>query len=71
MALQPQTGIATLEGNGDMMKEVPGTDGRVGSGSSLSDSFTNGLDCNVCDLYKTTQSLSHKGNEINPCRAES
>ena len=26
MVAQPQTGIATPEGNGDTMKEVPGTD---------------------------------------------
>ena len=29
MAVQPQTGIATPEGNGDTNKEVPGTIGRV------------------------------------------
>ena len=40
--MQVQTGIATLEGNGGTMEEVPGTNGRVKRGSSLSDSLTKG-----------------------------
>ena len=69
MAVQPQTGIATPEGNGNTKKMVSGTVGRIRRGRSLSDGLTNGADCKDCVLSKTTQSLSHKGNEINPRRA--
>ena len=34
----------------------------------LSDVLINGAICKDCVLCKTTQCLSHKGNEINPCR---
>ena len=40
MTVQPQTGIAMPEINGDKIEEVPGTNGRVRRGSSLFDGLT-------------------------------
>ena len=68
--VQPANDITTPDGNGNAMKEVPGTDGGVRRGSFLSNSLTIGAECKVCVFCKTTQNLSHiKGNEITPCRA--
>ena len=50
MAVQPQTGIAAPEGNGDTKKEVPGTVGRVRRGSSLPNSLTRSEEAAHCQM---------------------
>ena len=48
MPVQLQTGITTPVDNGDTVKKMPGTVGRVRGGSSLSVSLTSGADCRDC-----------------------
>ena len=70
MVMHAQAGTAMPEGNGDMMEEMPDTDGRFRKGISLSNSLTKGVDGKDSVLCKTIQSLSHNSRGLNSISTE-
>ena len=71
IVVQPQTGIAMPENNGDTMEEVPGANGRTRRNSFLPDGLTKGVWIVkiVSSARPCIQGLSYNGDEIDLHRA--
>ena len=68
MTIQPQTGIASPQGNGKVMEKMPDGDRGVRGTRPLTNGLTKGTDSRNGALSKAAQGLGNKGDEFNPHR---